>query len=104
MLNNPFHPSEFLKELMEDYGITAYKLAKETFIPQSRISEILKSNRSITPDTAMRLSRYFGTTAQYWLNLQSSYDLSHCKVERLDDIHPLAMIPSLQHQSLSASV
>jgi addiction module HigA family antidote len=94
MLSNPFHPSEFLRELMEDYGISAYRLAKETFIPQSRISAILKGNRGITPDTAVRLGRYFGTTAQYWLNLQSSYDLSHCTVEHLEDIHPLALMPT----------
>jgi addiction module HigA family antidote len=101
MLNNPFHPSEFLRELMEDYGISAYRLAKETFIPQSRISAILKGDRGITPDTALRLSRYFGTTAQYWLNLQNSYDLSHCTVKGLDNIHPLAMIPPPNHQSVS---
>jgi addiction module HigA family antidote len=94
MLSNPFHPSEFLKELMEDYSISAYRLAKETFIPQSRISAILKGDRSITPDTAVRLGRYFGTSAQYWLNLQSSYDLSHCTVDHLEDIHPLAMMPT----------
>ena len=55
--------------------ITAYRLSKETFIPQTRISEILKGNRRITADTALRLSKYFSTSAKFWLGLQDDYDL-----------------------------
>jgi len=90
MLNNPFHPGEFLQELVDDYKITAYKLAKDTYISQTRISEILKGKRSITSDTAKRLSKYFGNTPQYWMNLQTSYDLSHCQVSHLDEIQPIS--------------
>jgi addiction module HigA family antidote len=56
-------------------NITAYRLAKETFLPQTRISEILKGNRRITADTALRFSKFFGTSAKFWLGLQTDYDL-----------------------------
>ena len=81
MINNPFHPGIFLQELLEDSDITAYRLAKDTHMPATRVSEILKLRRSVTVDTAMRLSAYFGTTAQYWLNLQNSFDLANHKIE-----------------------
>jgi addiction module HigA family antidote len=89
MLLNSFHPSEFLRELMDEYRISAYRLAKDTFIPQSRIGDILRGKRGITPDTALRLARYFGSTPQYWLNLQASYDLAHCKADHLNEINPV---------------
>lgn len=70
------HPGEILKEeFLEPLEISAYRLCKETFIPQTRISEILKGNRRITADTALRLSKYFGTTAKFWLGLQDDFDL-----------------------------
>lgn len=70
------HPGEILKEeFLEPLGISAYKLSKETFIPQTRIGEILKGNRRITADTALRLSRFFGTSAKFWLGLQDDFDL-----------------------------
>ena len=69
-------PGEVLKEeFLEPLGITAYRLAKDTFIPQTRISEILKGRRRITADTALRFSKYFGTTPRFWLGLQDDYDL-----------------------------
>ena len=70
------HPGEILKEeFLEPLSISAYRLSKETFIPQTRISEILKGNRRITADTALRLAKYFGTSAKFWLGLQDDYDL-----------------------------
>jgi addiction module HigA family antidote len=70
------HPGEILfEEFLKPLGITAYKLAKETNIPQTRISQIIHGNRRITADTALRLSKYFGTSAQFWLGLQDDYDL-----------------------------
>ena len=77
---------------MEPLEVTAYRLSKETFIPQTRIGEILKGNRRITADTALRLSRYFGTTAKFWLGLQDDYDLEeeqNSKDSQLKKIHPL---------------
>lgn len=70
------HPDEILKEeFLDPLNISAYRLAKETFMPQTRISEIIHKKRSITADTALRLSKYFGTSAKFWLGLQDDYDL-----------------------------
>jgi addiction module HigA family antidote len=70
------HPGEVLQEeFLIPMGITAYRLSKETYIPQTRISEIIKGNRRITADTAVRLSIYFGTSAKFWLGLQDDYDI-----------------------------
>lgn len=90
MINSPFHPGVFLQEMLEEMNITPYRLAKDTFMPATRVGDILKERRSITPDTALRLAKYFGTTAAYWLNLQSSYDLSQCHPEHIEDIHAIA--------------
>ena len=87
------HPGEILKlEFMEPLGITAYRLAKDTFIPQTRLSEILKCNRRITADTAIRLSRYFGTTPKFWLGIQDDFDLEeerNSKNDIFENILPL---------------
>lgn len=70
------HPGEVLKEeFLVPLNISAYRLAKEISIPQTRISEIIHGKRSITADTAIRFSKFFGTTAEFWLNLQNLYDL-----------------------------
>ena len=70
------HPGEILhEEFLIPLEISAYRLSKETFIPQTRISEILKGNRRITADTALRLSKYFGNSAKFWLGLQDDYDI-----------------------------
>ena len=68
------HPGEILStEFLVPFNITAYKLAKDIEIPQTRISEILKGNRRITADTALRLSKYFGNSAKFWLGLQDDF-------------------------------
>lgn len=70
------HPGQILsEEFLTPLKITAYRLAKETGIPQTRISQILLYKRSISADTAIRLSKFFGTTPQFWLGLQNDYDL-----------------------------
>ncbi len=70
------HPGEvLLEEFMKPLEITAYRLSKDLGIPQTRISEILKGKRRITADTAIRLSKYFDTSAKFWLGLQDDYDL-----------------------------
>jgi antitoxin HigA-1 len=70
------HPGEILRtEFLEPLEITPYRLSKDIAVAQTRISEILSEKRSITADTALRLSRYFGNSAQFWLNLQTQYDL-----------------------------
>jgi addiction module HigA family antidote len=70
------HPGEILEEeFIKPLGITAYRLSKETDIAQTRISEIIKGKRGISAETALRLSRFFGNSPQFWLGLQSDYDL-----------------------------
>jgi addiction module HigA family antidote len=70
------HPGQILaEEFLVPFNITAYKLAKDIEIPQTRISEIIKGNRRITADTALRLSKYFGNSAKFWLGLQDDFDI-----------------------------
>lgn len=70
------HPGEILREdFLIPMEISAYRLAKETGMPQTRVSEILKERRRITADTALRLSKFFGTSEKFWLGLQNDYDL-----------------------------
>jgi addiction module HigA family antidote len=70
------HPGEILQEeFLIPLGVSAYKLSKDIGIPQTRISEIIKGNRRITADTALRLSRYFGNSAKFWLGLQDDFDI-----------------------------
>jgi antitoxin HigA-1 len=72
----PLHPGEILREqFMADFGVSINRLARDLRVPPTRISEIVREARAITPDTALRLARYFGTTAEFWMNLQSAYDL-----------------------------
>lgn len=87
------HPGEILKEeFLVPLGITAYRLAKDTFLPQTRISEIIKGKRRITADTALRFSKFFGTSAKFWLGLQDDYDLEeerYSKETELNNIKPI---------------
>lgn len=77
------HPGEILvEEFLIPFDITAYKLAKDIAIPQTRISEIIKGNRRITADTALRLSKYFGNSAKFWLGLQDDFDIEKEKSEK----------------------
>ncbi len=72
----PVHPGEVLKsDFLDELNLTAYRLAKDLRIQKSRISAIVNAERAISADTALRLSRYFGNSAEFWLNLQSDYDL-----------------------------
>jgi antitoxin HigA-1 len=72
----PIHPGEILREeFLIPLGMSAHALALELKVPAPRINDIVRERRAITPDTALRLARYFGTTPQFWLNLQTSYDL-----------------------------
>jgi addiction module HigA family antidote len=72
----PIHPGEvLLEEFLEPMGVSQYRLAKDTSVPARRINEIVHGARGVTADTALRLGRYFGTSAQFWLNLQTHFDL-----------------------------
>ena len=87
------HPGEVLEEeFLKPLSLSAYRLAKETKIPQTRVSEIIKGRRRISADTALRLSKFFGNTPQFWLGLQNDYDLEESQkfiARDLEEIHPL---------------
>ena len=88
------HPGEVLsEEFLIPLGLSVYRLSKDLGIPHTRISAILKGRRRITADTALRLSKYFGTSAKFWLGLQDDYDLEH---EAAAIHHSIDRIPSLQ--------
>ena len=77
------HPGVVLKEeFLAELSISAYRLAKETGIPQTRVSQIVKGERRITADTALRLSIYFGNSPKFWLGLQDDYDLEEQQLEK----------------------
>ena len=77
------HPGEILfYEFLEPLEISAYRLSKDLKIPQTRISEIVKGNRRITADTALRLSKYFGNSAKFWLGLQDDFDIEEERDEK----------------------
>ncbi|WP_304224362.1 HigA family addiction module antitoxin [Gracilinema caldarium] len=83
----PIHPGEILKEdFLIPMNISAYKLAKETFLDQTRISEIIRGKRSITVDTALRFAKYFGTTPEFWINIQTQYDMENKKEELASEL------------------
>jgi addiction module HigA family antidote len=71
----PVHPGEILREELAELRLSARGLARRLDVPTNRITAILNEKRSLTPDTALRLARYFGTTPEFWLNLQQTYDL-----------------------------
>ena len=84
------HPGEILQEeFLVPLNISAYKLSKDICIPQTRTSEIIKGNRRITADTALRLSRYFGNSAKFWLGLQDDFDIEQEKAEKLKDLNAI---------------
>ena len=88
------HPGEILKEeFMQPHGLSAYALAKALHVPRNRIESLVRGQRSITPDTALRLARFFGNSAQFWLNLQNAHDFrvtGTAIAEDLAGIDPLA--------------
>lgn len=79
------HPGEILlEEYLRPLEVTAYRLSKDTGIPQTRISQIIKGKRRITADTALRFSSYFGNSAKFWLGLQDDYDIEEEKEDKED--------------------
>ena len=82
----PISPGQVLKEDLDDAGISMNRLARDIRDPMNRVSAIVNGKRAITADTALRLARYFGTTAQYWLNLQTGYELQLAERKSKDRI------------------
>ncbi len=87
------HPGEvLLEEFLKPLNISAYRLSKDIGIPQTRTSEILKGHRSITADTAIRLSQYFGNSAKFWLGLQNDYDLEEENYRKAEEFSRIKRI------------
>jgi addiction module HigA family antidote len=87
------HPGEILlEEFLKPLNISVYRLSKDVGIPQTRTSEIIKGNRSITADTALRLSYYFGNSAKFWLGLQNDFDLEEQKKIKAKDLKKIRRI------------
>lgn len=88
------HPGEILREeFLKPMGISAYELGKRLHVPVPRVNDIVLERRSISADTAVRLSRFFGTTEQFWMNLQAAYEVSRVKAElgaEIERIQPRA--------------
>ena len=82
----PVHPGEILKDELIEMKVNANQLARALKVPANRISAILKGQRSITADTALRLARYFGTSPEFWMNLQQGYELRSAERESGKDI------------------
>lgn len=82
----PVHPGLFLRELMDEYNLTQYALAKAIGVQPIRIGQIAAGRRAITPDTALRLARYFRTDAQSWMNWQAQYDLQMAEHDLASEI------------------
>ena len=89
------HPGEILlEEFILPLGISAYKLSKDIGIPQTRTSEILKGNRRITADTALRLSRYFGNSAKFWLGIQADFDIEEEEFQKKSELSSIKQYTS----------
>lgn len=87
----PIHPGEHLAEMLEELGVSQYRLAKAIGVPPMRISEIVRRRRAVTADTALRIGRALGTSAEFWLNLQRMYDLDLARAATdVSGIEPLA--------------
>ena len=92
------HPGEILREeFLKPLGITAYELAKLLHVPAPRINDIVLERRGVSADTALRLSRFFGTTEQFWINLQGAYEVSRVMAEQGTEIE------RIQPQAATAS-
>ncbi|MER0438109.1 HigA family addiction module antitoxin [Emticicia sp. W12TSBA100-4] len=79
------HPGEILQEeFLIPLSVSTYRLSKEIDVPQTRLSEIIKGKRRITADTAIRLSKYFGNSAKFWLGLQDDYDLEEAMISNIE--------------------
>lgn len=87
MTRPAIHPGEHLRIDLEEAGVSQAQLAREIDVPKNRISMLIRGERSITADTALRLARWMGTTPEYWLNLQTNYDLRKAIQELGDDIN-----------------
>jgi addiction module HigA family antidote len=96
----PVHPGEILREeYMRPLALSANRLAAALHVPTNRLTEILNERRGVTADTALRLARAFGTTPQFWLNLQQAYELAHAQNEAGADIEKIAPLQAAKRDA-----
>jgi antitoxin HigA-1 len=98
------HPGEFLGDELKELGISANQLAQQLDVPQNRISQIIAGKRSITGDTALRLGHWFKTAPEFWLNLQTAYDLRLAEQAAGEKIHALPVRPETRPQPRQRSL
>ena len=89
MSRTPIHPGEILKDELDEIGISAAELARQLKVPENRMSEIMRGRRNITANTALRLGRWFGTSANFWMNLQKNYELRKAEQEHGAEIEQI---------------
>ena len=94
MTREPIHPGETLREDLEALGMSAAELARRIEVPVNRITQIMNGQRAVTGDTALRLGRFFGTSGEFWLNLQKLYELRLAEREHGDEIRRLPSLGS----------
>lgn len=87
MARTPIHPGEILADELEEIGVSAAELARTLRVPANRISQLIAGKRAVTADTALRLARYFGTSADLWINLQKTYELDLARKQAGKEIH-----------------
>jgi antitoxin HigA-1 len=98
----PIHPGEHLAEELKDLGISAAELARQIEVPVNRITAIINAQRGVTADTALRLGHWFGTSAEYWLNLQKLYELRLAQREVGDRLTKLPKLSDRKRRSVRA--
>ena len=94
MARTPIHPGEILGDELEEIGISAAGLARTLAVPTNRISQIIARKRAISADTALRLARYFGTTPDFWMNLQKTYELDLARQQLGKTISHIPQMPA----------
>jgi addiction module HigA family antidote len=102
MARTPIHPGEHLAEELKELGISAAELARQIDVPVNRITEIMNGQRGVTADTALRLGHWFGTSPEYWLNLQKLYELRLARKEVGDRLEKLPTLTALKRKGGAA--
>ncbi len=97
MARTPIHPGEILKDELDELDISAAELARQIEVPPNRVSQILAGRRAITADTALRLGRWFGTSAELWMNLQQAFELDLARQQIGSAIDRLPKRPAIVH-------
>ena len=99
MARTPIHPGESLGDELDELGLSAAELARLIEVPANRVSQIVSGKRAISADTALRLGRYFGTSADLWMNLQKTYELDRARIEMGTTLDHLPQRVSQDHET-----